>query len=217
MGKRLLHGGVEVIRRTAYRVDGGDMPYARSVAEAEYVVAVRPEVERITKKGETIYQSYLDVGMQGLPAVHEIQKFREAHRWGRDYDTEHRLRARKEGDQLTTTFTGWHNVEAWILTALKRLLVHANIDDFADWNEYCESPRMLGVPSPWICHYFSKYLFGLELSSYENKAREMTDEEEKRMRPQLWMRLEAETSYFTFCRFDRSIFHGGANAGVRDG
>ena len=159
--RRLVHGGVEVIRRTTCSIEGADLPYARRLAEARCVAAVRPEVERITKKGERVYQSYLDVGVRGLPAVHEIQMFRKAHRWGRDHDTEHRLRARKEGDQLTTTFAGWHNVEAWEMSASDRLLVYANVADFADWNERWESPRVLGVPSPWVCHYFAEYLSGL--------------------------------------------------------
>ena len=103
------------------------------------------------------------------------------------------------------------------MSASDRLLVYANVADFADWNERWESPRVLGVPSPWVCHYFAEYLSGLDLSSYENKVRTVTDDEKKRIVPQLRMRLEAEASYFTFCRFVHSIFYGGAFPGVRDG
>ena len=58
------------------------------------------------KRGETVYQSYSEIGTQELPVVHKIQIFRKGHRWGRDNDTEHRLRAQKEGDRLTTTLAG---------------------------------------------------------------------------------------------------------------
>ena len=165
------------------------------------LVAVEPTRGIVPPSYPVRYHSWRDVPLELFASYHNIRFMTVPRRWGRDLETEHRVRITRH------LHIAGHNVEVWCMSSESRTLVFLVIPTTE--RGYYAMNSMLLVPTPNVFVYFSGLLLDVNQDRHEFvRGRNFNVAKFTQLSHDMYALGRAEYYYNAFGRFVVTALYG---------